>query len=143
MSMASRRTARSTRRRPGEPYQFRWLGANGTKWGLDKNRDGRMDEWVVISPEELSQELLQAVLTKDAEAGQGARGDQGEPRRSLDLPAAEAQKILDRAAGAVKRTTDAADALKLTPDAKWVHVELNAPHSIPKDAFGPEPATTS
>src|SRR5438132_252074 len=35
----------------GEPYQFRWLGPNGTKWGLDRNRDGVIDEWVVISPE--------------------------------------------------------------------------------------------
>ena len=41
------------------------LGPNGGKYGLDHNRDGRIDEWFVISPEEASQELLQAVLTRD------------------------------------------------------------------------------
>src|SRR5262249_56022990 len=51
---------------PGEPFQFRWLGPNGGKWGIDRDRDGRIDEWGVISPEELSQELLQAVITRDA-----------------------------------------------------------------------------
>ena len=25
----------------GEPHQYRWLGPNGTKWGLDKDRDGK------------------------------------------------------------------------------------------------------
>ncbi len=123
---------------PGEPFQFRWLGPNGTKWGLDKNRDGKVDEWVVLSPEELSQELLLAVLTKDADRAKAIVVTKANLDDSLNLPPAESQKLLDRAAGAVKRTTDAADALKLTPEAKWVHVELNAPQSIPKDAFGPE-----
>src|SRR6478609_8544598 len=49
-----------------EPSQFRWLGPNGTKWGLDRNRDGVIDEWVVISPEEASQELLKAIVARDA-----------------------------------------------------------------------------
>ena len=53
----------------GEPYQFRWLGPNGSKWGLDRDRDSKIDEWVVISPEEVSQELVAAVATRDPEAG--------------------------------------------------------------------------
>src|SRR5262245_58085755 len=30
---------------PNQPYQFRWLGANGTKWGIDHNRDFMIDDW--------------------------------------------------------------------------------------------------
>ena len=56
----------------GEPYQFRWLGPNGTKWGLDRDRDGKIDEWVVISPEEVSQELL---------PGRADQGRRSAPRR--------------------------------------------------------------
>ena len=52
-----------------EPYQFRWLGPNGTKWGLDHDRDGSIDEWVVMSPEELSQELLPGRPDQGREAG--------------------------------------------------------------------------
>ncbi len=118
-----------------EPYQFRWLGPNGTKWGLDRDRDGKVDEWIVLSPEELTQELLAAVLTKDAK--------RVEPllvtRANLDtigLKGAEAQKLLDRAAGATGRVMKAGDELKASAEAKWGHVELNAPQAIPADALG-------
>jgi hypothetical protein len=120
---------------PAEPYQFRWLGPNGGKWGLDKDRDGRVDEWVVLSPEEASQELLQAVLARDPK-----RLDALLPTKenldALGLPPAEAARIKDKAAGAPKRLADAAAALKLSPEAKWVHVELAAPQTTPSDSFG-------
>lgn len=118
-----------------EPYQFRWLGPNGGKWGLDKDRDGKVDEWVVISPEEVSQELLQAVIARDPK-----RLDALLPTKenidTLGLPAAEANRIKEKAAGAIKRLTDAATALNLSNEAKWVHLELGIPQTTPMDAFG-------
>jgi hypothetical protein len=120
---------------PGEPHQFRWLGPNGGKWGLDKDRDGKVDEWVVISPEEASQELLQAVLTRDAHR-LGALLPTKENLDSLGLPPDRSGPILERAKAAGKRLTDAAEALKLSPNAKWIHLELGVPHTTPADAFG-------
>lgn len=120
---------------PTEPHQFRWLGPNGGKWGLDKNRDGKVDEWAVISPEEASQELLQAVLTRDA-ARLNALLPTKENLDTLGLPANQAGPILERAKAAAKRLTDAAEALKLSPNAKWVHLELGIPLTTPADAFG-------
>jgi thiol-disulfide isomerase/thioredoxin len=120
---------------PNEPYQFRWLGPNGGKWGLDRDRDGRVDEWVVISPEELSQELLQAIITRDAK-----RLDALLPTKenldSLGLPAAEVTRIQEKAAAAVKRLNDAAGAVNLSPEARWIHLELGVPYTTPADAFG-------
>ena len=120
---------------PSEPHQFRWLGPNGGKWGLDKDRDGKIDEWVVMSPEEASQELFQAVQT-----GDGHRLNALLPTKenldSLGLPADRSGPILDRAKGAAKRLAEAAAALKLSPNAKWVHLELGVPHTTPADAFG-------
>lgn len=120
---------------PTEPHQFRWLGPNGGKWGLDKDRDGKVDEWIVISPEEASQELLQAVQGRDARR-LNALLPTKENLDSLGLPADRANPILDRAKGAARRLTEAADALKLSPNAKWVHLELGVPHTTPADAFG-------
>lgn len=117
-----------------EPHQYRWLGPNGGKWGLDKDRDGKIDEWVVISPEEVSQELLQAVLTRDAKRLDALLPSK-ENLESIGLPPAEAAKIKDRSASAAKRLTEAAEALKLSPEAKWVHLELGIPHTTPADAF--------
>ena len=101
---------------PTEPYQFRWLGPNGGKWGLDKDRDGKVDEWVVISPEEASQEILQAVLTRDPKRLEALLPSE-ENLKGVGLPAAEIARIKEKSAGAIKRMGDAAVALKLSPEA--------------------------
>jgi thiol-disulfide isomerase/thioredoxin len=119
----------------GAPYQFRWLGPNGTKWGLDRNRDGAIDEWVVISPEEASQELFRAVVGRDPKRLEALMVTP-ENVKAIGLPAADAERMKARAAGAVKRLADAADALKLSPNAKWVHVEYGVPQTRPADSFG-------
>ena len=51
--------------RNGKPDQFRWLNSAGMKWGIDSDEDGRIDTWKAISPEEVSQEALQAVASRD------------------------------------------------------------------------------
>lgn len=120
---------------PTEPYQFRWLGPNGGKWGADRDRDGKIDEWIVISPEEVSQELLAAVTTGDAKRLDALLATE-ESLKGLGLPAAELARIKEKTAGAAKRLADAAAALKLSPEARWVHLELGVPHTTPQDAFG-------
>ncbi|HJZ59644.1 MAG TPA: hypothetical protein VKE74_32165, partial [Gemmataceae bacterium] len=120
---------------PGEPFQFRWLGPNGGKWGIDRDRDGRIDEWGVISPEELSQELLQAVITRDAKRLESLLVTK-ENLDALGLPAAEAARIKDRAAKAAQKLIASADVLKLSPEAKWIHLETGAPSTTPADAYG-------
>ena len=49
----------------GRPDEFRWLNSAGMKCGLDLNKDGKIDTWKMISAEEVSQEILQAIITKD------------------------------------------------------------------------------
>ncbi len=120
---------------PKEPFQFRWLGPNGTKWGLDRNRDGVIDDWVVISPEEASQELVQAVTTRDPKRIEALLVTK-ENLTALGLPSADADKIAARTAGAAKRVGETATALKLTDKAKWVHVEYGIPNTRAADSFG-------
>lgn len=119
---------------PNAPYQFRWLGPNGTKWGLDRNRDGHIDEWYVISPEEVSQELLKAVATRDVKRLEALFATK-EQLAGLGLPTAEVEKLKARAAHAAKRLAETADALKLSPNAKWIHAEFGIPQTRPADAF--------
>lgn len=119
---------------PANPFQFRWLGPNGSKWGVDRDRDGRIDHWGVISPEEVSQELLQAVIAKDAKRLEALLVTR-ENLDAIKLPPAEAAKITERTGKAAQKLIAAADALKLTPEAKWVHLETGVPHVTPADAF--------
>lgn len=120
---------------PNEPFQFRWLGPNGGKWGLDRDRDGKVDEWVVISPEEASQELLAGVMARDPKRLEALLPTE-ENLKGIGIPANEIARIRQKGADAVKRLTDSANALKLSAEAKWVHLELGIPQTTPADAFG-------
>ncbi|MFO0797378.1 MAG: TlpA disulfide reductase family protein [Gemmataceae bacterium] len=120
---------------PSEPYQFRWLGANGGKWGVDRDRDGKIDDWLVISPEEVSQELLATVLTGDTKRLDALLATE-ESLKGLGLSAPELARIKEKTAGAAKRLAEAAQKLQLSPEARWVHLELGVPNTTPQDAFG-------
>ena len=41
--------------------QYRWFNTGGTRWGIDKNEDGRIDFWQVISAPEVAEELVWAL----------------------------------------------------------------------------------
>lgn len=120
--------------KPEDPVQFRWYGPNGTKWGVDRDHDGRIDEWIAISPEEASQELLQAVITRDAKRAEALALTRNN-LEFLGLKGPEAEKLLARSANVGKKIIEAADALKATPNARWDHLELSPPQTTPADAI--------
>jgi thiol-disulfide isomerase/thioredoxin len=120
----------------GKADQYRWLGANGSKWGVDVNEDGRIDSWRVISPEEVSQEILAAVQTRDFSRLQALMITKPD-LDSLELPQSEVARIKNKltAAGNTFQATTAA-LIKLTEKTRWVHLETSAPECTPADALG-------
>lgn len=46
--------------------QARWLGAGGSRWGLDDDENGSIDRWKTISAEEATAEIVLALQTRDA-----------------------------------------------------------------------------
>src|SRR5262249_48116503 len=46
--------------------QYRWFNTAGTRWGIDKNEDGRIDSWKVISPHEVAEQVVLAIKNCDA-----------------------------------------------------------------------------
>lgn len=51
----------------GKADEYRWLGTAGTRWGLDRDEDGRIDSWKRISPEEVTFEVVAALRERDAQ----------------------------------------------------------------------------
>lgn len=49
----------------GKADQFRWCHNGGTRWGIDQNEDGQIDYWQVISAEEVAEEAIQALKSKN------------------------------------------------------------------------------
>src|SRR5438105_4145951 len=82
------------------------------------------------APEEASQDLFEAVRTRDAKR-LDALLPTAENLTALGLPAAEATAIRERASKAAAKLTEAAEQLKLTPEAKWIHLETAPPHTTP------------
>jgi len=120
----------------GKVDQYRWLGPNGCRWGVDTNEDGRIDTWKVISAEEVSQEILMAIQTRDYPRLQALMITKADID-ALELPESEVTRIRNKLAGAgntFQATTAAL--IKLTEKTKWVHLETSAPECIPADALG-------
>ncbi len=49
----------------GKADQYRWLNTSGSRWGLDRDEDGKIDAWKVISAEEVCAEAVEALARRD------------------------------------------------------------------------------
>jgi hypothetical protein len=120
----------------GKVDQFRWFNAGGMKWGVDATGDGRIKTWKAISPEEVSQELLQALIKKDAARLQALLITEDEIK-GLQMPADMAARVRDGVKNAPARFQDASAKLtKLGPKTVWLHLETAAPQCLPADPAG-------
>lgn len=119
-----------------KPDQYRWLNAGGLKWGIDADEDGRIESWIAISPEELSQELLRSIITKDTVRLQALMVNESDIK-NLGIPEAAARPIREKTSQVLKRFQ--ATLLKtetLNDKTAWLHLELGLPQCIPADQLG-------
>jgi thiol-disulfide isomerase/thioredoxin len=118
----------------GKPDQYRWFNGAGSRWGIDADGDGRIDSWKFITPEEVSQEILQAVITHDFTRLQAVMVGDAELQ---DLPAAEATKIRELRKGAAAKFQATCTKLSSLGDkTRWLHLETLAPQCQPADQTG-------
>jgi hypothetical protein len=118
----------------GRPDQYRWLNAGGMKWGVDEAKEGHIKHWKMISPEEVSQEALQALAAKDYARLQALMITDAEMTQ-LGLAPDEVAHIheLQKAAQAKFQKT-VADLPKLSQGKPtWVHLETSAPECVPPE----------
>ncbi len=120
----------------GVPDQFRWFGPGGMRWGVDVNEDGTIDGWQQISPEEVSQEILRAVATRNLARLQALVLSDRE-LKALELPPQEANRIRESISKIPAKFQETCGKLsKLNETAKWQHLETQAPQCIPADHVG-------
>ena len=116
-----------------KPDQFRWLNGAGMKWGVDRDEDGHIDSWKAISPEEVSQELLQAIVTHDYARLQALLLTEAEIK-ALALPPAEAQRLRASLREAPTKFGAVLSKLKGINKATWLHLETAVPQCRPAEA---------
>jgi thiol-disulfide isomerase/thioredoxin len=120
----------------GKADQYRWLGTAGIRWGIDQDEDTKIDTWKQISAEEVTEEVVAAVRTKDLARFKRVLLSADE-LESLGLAA-------DRAADLTRTLTDAAADFSdvsqkqkvVKADTKWVSFGGGKPGVFPVSSTG-------
>lgn len=115
--------------------QYRWLGTAGQKWGRDKNQDREIDEWISISAEEVSSEVVAAM--RDRNAKRFLRVLLKKPElEKLGLGSSESEEVLKRIANTSAKISNSIKSAALDPKAEWLHFGGTKPAVIPKGGAG-------
>ena len=115
----------------GKTDQYRWLATGGTRWGLDADEDGLIDEWKQISAEEVTAEVVAALRERDA--GRFAPlVISGKEMSSLGLGDAKKKQIGSLAMAATRGFDELAKEQKVVGnDAEWVQFAAGTPGVVP------------
>lgn len=116
--------------------QYRWLGTAGVRWGVDTNEDGRVDRWKVISPEELSAEIIAALRDRDTQRFLRLLPSDSEIK-ALGLGAAETERLRSKVTTAASGFEKLSRAQKFVTDkTEWVNFGGTRPGVVPAGTNG-------
>lgn len=120
----------------GKADQHRWFNTSGSRWGLDPNEDGKVNTWKVISPEEVTAEVVMALRDKDTARFNRLLITESEIK-SLGLGAAKAKQLNEKVTGATEKFSGLARSQKsITPNTQWVHFGGSRPGMVPAGTDG-------
>jgi thiol-disulfide isomerase/thioredoxin len=120
----------------GKADQYRWLGTSGIRWGVDKDEDGRIDAWKMISAEEVTAEIVTALRTRDPIRFQRLLPSEAEIA-SLglgDTQRGEVTEMVSRAAGGFPDLARRQTAV--TAQSKWLNFGASQPGVVPAGLDG-------
>lgn len=116
-----------------KPDEHRWMNWGGMRWGIDRNEDGRIDQWKILSAQEAARTAVEAMLTGDMAALQTVLiSDEDIARLKANKEIAAALKASVADAG-IRVRKMMAGSKTLKAGAKWVRFDPPAPGLVPKE----------
>src|SRR5262245_27953668 len=116
--------------------QYRWLGIAGTRWGLDDDENGRIDSWKVISPEEVTAEVVAALRDRDAARFQRLLLT-ADDLKSIGLSPRHVTDLTAKIATASRTFSAVAEKQRVvTAKSEWIHFGASKPGVVPAGADG-------
>ena len=116
----------------GKADQYRWLGTNGTRWGMDPDEDGYIDRWKTISAEEVSEEAIRAIQKKDQRRFQRLLAGESE-LLAAGLGTDLTQAILEQISAAKDQFASfSASQSQLSGTSEWLQFAAQRPATIAK-----------
>ncbi|MEQ8835416.1 MAG: thioredoxin, partial [Lacipirellulaceae bacterium] len=121
----------------GKADQYRWFQTAGSRWGKDKNEDGRIDSWQLIAPEEVAEEAIEAVRTSDS-ARMARLLVTEEDMKQLGLSKEVAGRIRERASKAPTAFKSLAKSKKIPSNSEFSDFGGLRPGMVPAGSSGLE-----
>ncbi len=116
--------------------QYRWLNTGGSRWGVDENEDGVIDQWKRISAQEVTLEIVAALASRDTFRFERLLLTEAE-LRSLQLGEQKAKLLATRLAEAKAGFRGLlADSSEVAAETQWVHFSASQPGIVPAGTAG-------
>lgn len=113
--------------------QVRWLNLGGMRWGIDKDEDGKIDEWKMISAEEVSRVVVRALVTQDPDLLTPLLVSKDD-LKSLGIKGNLETRLLASVENAPAKLQKAVKGSKvLTPRTIWRRFDSAGPGAVPAD----------
>ncbi len=120
----------------GAADQYRWLGTAGTRWGIDKNEDGKIEQWKVISAEEVTMEIVEAIKLRDEDRFKKLLVSDAE-LKILGLGEDKGDQLSTRLESARKGFAEFARSQKMiNVSTKWANFAADKPGIVPAGTEG-------
>lgn len=119
----------------GKPDRFYWLNTAGSKVGVSKTGNGQIDSWLAISLEEMTQEVVKAIATKDYTRFATLLVNDDD-LRIIGVGTAEAERINTGLKNIPSQFQQVAAKFNFNDTTKWLHVETGTPSRMLADSTG-------
>ncbi|MDZ4656580.1 MAG: thioredoxin-like domain-containing protein [Bythopirellula sp.] len=119
----------------GKADQYRWFHSDGIRWALDENEDNTIDAWRLISPEEVAEEVVAALSTKDAKRFQRLLVT-AEDIKGLGLDQVRSEQLVKRLSGAAEKFTGVAAEPAVSAAFKFSDFGGTKPGMVPAGSQG-------
>lgn len=116
--------------------EYRWLSTEGLRWGKDKDEDGVIDAWNMISAEEVTAEVVRATANREPVRFERLLITENEIN-SLGLGKEKAELLIQRVADARKQFAAwTAGQNVITKTSKWTNFGGDKPGIVPAGTEG-------
>ena len=117
----------------GKADQYRWLGTNGTRWGLDQDEDGTIDQWKTISAEEASAEVIRAFREQDSKVFGAILATQDELTAAGFGPELTKKHLSNIREAVQKFPKLAATQRQISDSTRWLQFAGQGPGTLPQN----------
>jgi hypothetical protein len=120
----------------GTADEFRWLSTEGLRWGVDRDEDGDIETWKMISAEEVSAEVVRAAARRNAQQFERLLITE-EEIDALGLGEAKAAALRQHVADAAKQFVAwSAGQNVVTSKSNWTNFGADKPGVVPAGTDG-------